>query len=112
MSKIRYYTDEHVSRAVIRGLRQRGIDVVSVPEANRLGASDEEHLAFARAEGRVFFTHDDDFLRLAAAGAAHAGIVYAPRQVSTGEAIRGLMLIYQVLDAEDMVGKVEYLQRR
>jgi hypothetical protein len=109
VSKIRYYTDEHVSRAVIRGLRQRGIDVLSVPEANLLGASDEEHLAFARADGRVFFTHDDDFLRLAAAGVAHAGIVYAPRQTATGETIRGLMLIYQVLEAGDMRGKVEYL---
>ena len=109
MSKIRYYTDEHVSRAVIRGLRQRGIDVVSVPEAGRLGASDEEHLAFAHADGRVFFTHDDDFLRLAAAGATHAGIIYAPRKVSTGEAIRGLLLIYQVLEAEEMEGRVEYL---
>ena len=109
MSKIRYYTDERVSRAVVRGLRQRGVDVLSVPEANRLGASDEEHLAFVRAEGRVFFTHDDDFLRLAAAGVAHAGIVYAPRQVSTGVSIRGLLRIYQVLEAEEMVGKVEYL---
>ena len=56
--------------------------VLSVPEANMLGATDEEHLALARAEGRVLFTHDDDFLRLAAAGAPHAGMVYAPRQTS------------------------------
>ena len=109
MSKIRYYTDEHVSRAVIQGLRQRGIDVVSVPEEKMLGASDEEHLAFARAEGRVFFTHDDDFLRLAAASATHAGIVYAPRQVSIGETIHGLMQIYQIVEAEEMVGRIEYL---
>ncbi len=33
-----------------------------------LGASDEEHLAFALAEGRVIFTQDADFLRLAAEG--------------------------------------------
>ena len=32
MAKIRYYTDEHVAYAVIHGLRQRGVDVVSVPE--------------------------------------------------------------------------------
>lgn len=42
-----------------------------------LGASDEEHLAFALAEGRVIFTLDADFLRLAAAGHEHAGIAYA-----------------------------------
>jgi len=109
VSRIRYYTDEHVSRAVIGGLRQRGVDVLSVPEANRLGASDLEHLAFAFAEGRVLFTHDDDFLRLAAAGVRHAGIVYAHQRTSIGEIIRGLMLIYQTLDAEDLTDQVEYL---
>jgi hypothetical protein len=76
-----------------------------------LGASDEEHLAFARAERRVFFTHDDDFLRLAATGVPHAGIVYAPRRMTVGEAIRGLLLIYQHLDTECMVNAVQFLPR-
>lgn len=107
--KIRFYTDEHVAKAVVRGLRQRGVDVLTVSEAGMLGASDQEHLAQAREEGRVIFTQDDDFLRLHAAGADHAGIVYAPQQMSIGEIIYGLMLIYQVLDAEDMEGQVEYL---
>jgi hypothetical protein len=80
-----------------------------VPEANKLGASDLEHLAFAFAEGRVLFTHDDDFLRLAAAGVRHAGIVYAHQRTSIGEIIRGLMLIYQTVAAEDMTGQMEYL---
>ena len=109
MGRIRYYTDEHVSRAVIGGLRQRGVDVLSVPEANKLGASDLEHLAFASAEGRVLFTHDDDFLRLAAAGVRHAGIVYAHQRTAIGEIIRGLMLIQQTLAAEDLTDQVEYL---
>ena len=56
MSKIRFYTDEHVAKAIIRGLRQRGVDVLTVPEANMLGASDEDHLAKAREENRVIFT--------------------------------------------------------
>jgi len=109
MAKIRYYADEHVSRAVIVGLRQRGVDVLSVPEANKLGTSDKEHLAFALAEERVLFTHDADFLRLASSGIDHAGIVYAHQHISVGEIIRGLMLIYQVLDSADMINTVEYL---
>lgn len=48
--------DEHVSRAVIQGLRQRGVDVLSVPEAGMLGTSDEEHLLYALQAGRVLFT--------------------------------------------------------
>jgi len=44
-----------------------------------------------------------------AAGVEHAGLAYAPQGFSIGQIIRGLMLIQQVLDAEDMVGHVEYL---
>ena len=73
----KFYADECVTKAVIRGLQQRGADVLTVAEAGMLGATDEEHLAFAFAQERVIFTQDDDFLRLHAAGVEHAGIVYA-----------------------------------
>ena len=109
MSKIRYYTDEHIAKAVIRGLRQRGVDVVTTPEANKLHATDEEHLAFALSEQRTIFTQDDDFLKLAAAGKKHAGIVYAPQHTPVGQIIQGLMLIYQVLEAEEIADNIEYL---
>jgi uncharacterized protein with PIN domain len=108
-SKIKFYTDEHVSKAVVRGLRQRGVDVLTVFEAGLLGASDQDHLRKAREEGRVVFTQDEDFLRLAASGADHAGVVYVPQQTPIGKIIYGLMLIYQVLESEDMEGHVEYL---
>lgn len=108
---VRFYTDEHVARAVIRGLRQRGADVLTVPEAGMLGASDLAHLARALAEGRVLFTQDDDFLRLHAAGVQHAGIAYATQDAPIGEIIRGLMLIHLLLDADEMRGHVEYLSR-
>jgi predicted nuclease of predicted toxin-antitoxin system len=58
--RIRLYTDEHIPRAVVRGLRERGVDTLTVSEAGMLGASDEEHLAYALREGRVLFTQDDD----------------------------------------------------
>ena len=74
MAPVRFYTDEHVGRAVVRGLRQRGADILTVSEAGMLGASDEEHLERARVEGRVLFTQDDDFLRLHASEIDHAGI--------------------------------------
>jgi len=107
--KIRFYTDEHVHRAVIRGLRQRGVDVLTVSEAGLLGAPDAEHLHRAQQEGRVIFTQDDDFLRLAAAGANHPGIVYAPQRTPVGLIVQGLMLIFQVLEPVEMQRHVEYL---
>lgn len=37
--KTKFYTDEHVAKAVVKGLRQRGVDVLTVLEAGMLGAS-------------------------------------------------------------------------
>lgn len=39
----------------------------------------------------------------------HAGIAFAPQGTSIGEIIRGLMLIHQILEADDMIGHVEYI---
>jgi hypothetical protein len=83
--------------------------VLSTYEAEMLGASDETHLALATSEGRIVFTQDVDFLRLHAAGLDHTGIVYAPQQTPIGDIIRGLVLVHQVLDAEEMRRHVEFL---
>ncbi len=83
-SRIKFYLDEHVPRAVVRGLRDRGADVLTVAEAGLLGASDEEHLALAVEQGRVIFTHDSDFLRLHGKAVDHAGIVFAPGKLQLG----------------------------
>ena len=107
--EIRFYTDEHVGRAVIRGLRARGADVLTVSEAGLLGASDHSHLQRAHEERRVILTQDTDFLRLHAQGVAHAGIIYAPQATSVGDLIRGSMLIRQALTAEEMADHVEFL---
>jgi uncharacterized protein with PIN domain len=107
--RIKYYTDEHVARAVVRGLRQRGVDVLTVPEAGMLSASDEEHLALARSKGRVVFTQDDDFLRLAAAGFEHAGVVYAVQHKPVGAIVHGLMLIYEIMEPDEMRNHIEFL---
>jgi predicted nuclease of predicted toxin-antitoxin system len=64
---------------------------------------------FARDESRVIFTHDNDFLRVHAAGASHDGIVYChPQSRSTREIISFLILMHGCLSAEDMRGVVEY----
>ena len=109
MSDIRFYADEHVASAVASGLRLRRVDVLTVREAGLAGADDEVHLEFALAQARVIFTQDGDFLRLAAQGRPHAGIVYAPQQTPAGHIIRGLILIHQVLSAEAMAGMIEYI---
>ena len=78
--KIKFHLDENVSNAIAQGLRMRGVDVTTSPEFGLIGASDEEQLAHAFSQKRVIFTFDDDFLRLAATGIAHCGIIYARQQ--------------------------------
>lgn len=107
--RVRFYTDEHVPNAVVKGLRLHGADVLTTGEAVMLGASDEEQLAFAARTGRVLYPQDADFLRLHRAGVAHAGIAYAKQGRSVGEVVRGLLLVYDVLDVGRMAGTVEYV---
>ncbi len=111
MSKrIRFHLNEHLPLAVAEGLRRRGIDITTSPEIGLLKASDEEHLAYARREGRVIVTQDQDFLRLHSRGISHAGIAYCRRGTRTiGQIIRSLVLIYERLSLEEMEGRVEYL---
>ena len=61
---ILYHLDEHIPRAVADGLGRRGIDVSTTVEAGLRSATDEAHLAYARAQGRVMVTSDRDFLVL------------------------------------------------
>ena len=82
---------------------------MTVSEAGMLGASDQEHLTFARREGRVLFTQDADFLRLHASGVEHSGIVYARQQTAVGEMIRNLVLVSELFEPDEMEGHLEFL---
>jgi predicted nuclease of predicted toxin-antitoxin system len=101
--------DEHVAKAVSDGLRRRGVDVLTVFEAHMVGASDEAQLQFATDHDRAIFTQDTDFLRLAARGLEHAGIVYARRRSPIGEILSGLILIHLAMTPDEMRNRVEYL---
>ena len=106
---IDFYADEHVSRAVVRALRLRGVGAQTVHEAGLAGAEDREHLAHAAATARVLVTQDADFLRLHAGGVPHAGIAFAPQGTPIRQIVRGLLEIFNFLDGQDMVGQIEFL---
>jgi len=61
---MRWIVNENVSATVIRTLRDRGHDVLSVKESLR-GTGDPHILAQAQANERVLVTHDKDFGELA-----------------------------------------------
>lgn len=57
------YMDVHVKRAVIDGLRQKGVDVLTAQEDGTAQMEDSELLDHATALGMVLFSQDDDLLR-------------------------------------------------
>ena len=107
---IRFHLDENCDPRIAIGLRRREIDVTTSAEAGLLQASDESHLAFCREQGRVLVTHDADFLRFSSEGIENPGIAYShPEKHSLGEIIRRLILIWEVLETEEMKNHVEWV---
>ncbi len=110
MEEIRFHMDEQVDRAIAEALRRRGINLTTTPEAGLLGAVDEEQLAFAISQQRVIFTRDDDFLAFHQRGVEHYGLVYCHQNSrSIGEIVRGLILIWEVLELSDMQNHIEFI---
>lgn len=107
---IKFHLDESMSNAIAFGLRRRGIDVTTSSEVGLIGASDREQLAFALSENRLLITHDDDFVAIHRSGIIHAGIAYCDqKRRSIGEILNTLILIWEVLEPEDMTNKLEFL---
>jgi predicted nuclease of predicted toxin-antitoxin system len=107
---IRFLLDEHVPHAIARGLRLRGVDVLTLADAELISRSDVAILEYALEEQLVVFSQDDDFLRLAAAGNSHAGIVYCSQgKHAVGELVQLLKLISDCFESSDMFGQIEYL---
>ena len=106
---MRFLLDENFPLGLIRALQSDGLAADHIITLGWRGASDKRIRERLQDAQIVFFTQDDDFLRLHASGVTHAGIAYAPQGTSVGDIIRGLMLIHQLLEAKDMKGHVEYL---
>ena len=107
---IRFHLDENCDPRIATGLRLRDVDVTTTPEAGLLHRPDEDQLAYAVAQSRVIVTQDTDFLRIAAAGMGHPGIVFYPAQTrSIGQVIRSVQLIWEVCEPDEMRNSVEYI---
>ena len=109
-SIIRFHLDEHIDPAIAAGLRRRGIDVTTTIDAGLIQASDHKQLAYALAEQRTIVTRDTDFLRLAAGGMSHAGIVFiGPASRTIGAVVQSLSRLHRTRTAEELVNHVEYI---
>jgi hypothetical protein len=106
--------DEQVASAITWGLRSRAVDVITVQDESREGHDDEAVLNHAEKLGRILFTRDDDFLRIAAERLANGiyfpGIVYAhQRKASIAQCIDDLELIAVAGSPEEFESSVQHL---
>ena len=107
---IKFHLDENCDPRIVAGLRLHGIDVTTAANAGLLHASDHEHLAWALDQERAILTQDADFLRMAAAGQKHPGILFYPDQGrSIGQVIRALHLFWELCEPAELADQVQYI---
>ena len=100
---------------LVRGLRSRGIDVVTATDVGMVCRPDEEHLRLAAAENRVLYSFNvADFHEIhtkwMAIGLSHTGIVLAQqRRYSTGEQIRRLTRVMSAFTSDEIRNREEFL---
>lgn len=83
---------------------------MTATEAGLLGTPDVQVLGHSCTAGRVLVTHDSDFLRLHDQQHQHAGIAYCQQGTrAIGELVASLVLMFEILEPNEMVGRVEYL---
>lgn len=106
--------DQHIHGAITRGLRARGIDVITAEEDHNKALADPDLLTRAGELGRVLFSYDEDLpieaARRQRAGDRFSGLFFArPWEITIGQAIDGLELACRVYEPKDIADRVEYL---
>jgi hypothetical protein len=102
---------------LLRGLRSRGIDVVTAADAGMIRRKDVEHLSLATLQGRALYSfnvrdYHEIHTEWAATGRRHAGIILAQqKRYSTGEQIRRLLRLIGTLTDDEMRNREEFLGR-
>jgi len=107
--------DQHISRAITAGLRQRGPDVLTAYDDGADRRHDDLLLDRARALGRLLFSQDQDLLIEAHqrqhADRAFGGISYAHQlRISVGQCIDDLELIAQTCSADERHSASEFVR--
>lgn len=108
------YMDVHVPLAITRGLRRRGVDVLTSQQDGTTELPDSQLMERASKLGRILFSRDQDLLVEAAqrrrSGTPFATVVFARQtEVSIGRCVADLEIIAKTATAEEAVNQVVYL---
>lgn len=117
MSTIRLYVDEDSQdQSLLRALRARNVDVITVKETQTEGLLDIEQLRLATRQNRVLYSHNiGDFCQLHADfisnGENHSGIALLAQDYSVGEQVRAILEFITNRTAEDMKNQLDFLSQ-
>jgi len=111
---IRFYMDVHVPAAITKGLRIRGVDVLTAQEDGFQLEVDPRVLERCAELRRVLFTRDRDFIKivnsLSFAGRPFAGVFFAYSKATPfARIIDDLLLIANTSDWEEWQNRFEVI---
>jgi hypothetical protein len=117
MSSIRLYLDEDSQdQSLLRALRARNVNVLTVQETQTAGLVDVEQLRLATRQQRVLYSHNiGDFNQIHAEFAVsaenHSGIALLAQSYSVGEQVRAILELIANRSAEEMENQLEFLSK-
>ncbi|MBC8123911.1 MAG: DUF5615 family PIN-like protein [Gemmatimonadaceae bacterium] len=110
---VTFYFDECANGEIVKRLRIRQVDVLTVQEDGKSGSTDVDVLERACELGRVLFTQDEDFLsevaRRQRAWLPFTGVLYAHPRTNIGECAEDLNLIAKAMKPTELAGEILYL---
>jgi predicted nuclease of predicted toxin-antitoxin system len=108
------YMDVHVPRSITRGMRRRGVDVLTAQDDGTARLVDPELLDRATALGRLLFSQDEDLLveavRRQRTGQPFATVVFARQlELSIGRCIADLEALAKAATSDDAQGQIIFV---
>jgi hypothetical protein len=108
------FTDVHVRRDIVEGLRRWQMDVLTAREAGMTQSPDEALLDHALTLRRVMLTNDTDFLAIGSLrqqqGVVFAPVFYWPQAGRpVGECIRRVIAAASQMNYDESLSTITYL---
>lgn len=105
---MRFYLDEHMPRAVEKGLIDHGLEVIMAVDVDMIGKDDlTQHLLYATEQHAVVVTRDKPFASRAMYDQTHHGLIcWTGAQNDFGGMIRTLIEIAENYTSEEVHGRV------
>jgi predicted nuclease of predicted toxin-antitoxin system len=110
---VRFYFDEHMRRAVEKGLTRLGHEIVMAVDVGMEGKDDDtEHLPYAQSHNLVLVTFDRPFAGRTISRTDHSGLICLSEDMreDIGRTIRVLAEFADKYSSEDAVGQVFWLR--